>query len=233
MTTIIIPARMGSTRLPRKPLANINGKQLIKRVHTQCEKASVGPVYVASDDQLVFDCIHDVFDMIGVMTASTCISGTDRVAEAAMLLELPDDEIVINVQGDMPYIPVRMIHDFADFMKNREMGTIVIPLSTPVCNDCVSVVLNHKQQVMYFSRANIPSGNGSVHYQHVGMYGYRADVLKKIASYGQSRLEKAESLEQLRVIENDICRIDVMLSVLDPGPEVNTPEDLIKINKEK
>lgn len=232
MATIIIPARMGSTRLPNKPMALIRGKQMIKRVYDQCIKAKVGPVYVASDDQIVFDACHDCFETIGIMTSRNCISGTDRVAQAANILELDQDEIVLNVQGDMPFIPFKLISQFSEFMQGKDMGTVAIPLIEPISHGLVSVTLNKKNQAMYFSRSNIPNGDGaSVYYRHVGMYGYKVSILREIAKHGKSMLEQAESLEQLRVIENDICKIDVMLSQIDPGGEVNTFADLQDINR--
>ena len=235
--TIIIPARMQSKRLPGKPLLLVNGTPLIDRVFKQCIEADAGKVYVASDDEQI---LARVPIENQILVTAPCSCGTDRVALAAHGLKLPDDEIVINIQGDMPFIPASLIKEFSEFMQHHDMGTAAIPSRAPLENGFVSVVLDKYKFAIYFSRAQIPAKNGREYYQHIGIYGYRVKVLKAFVNSKKSMLEQAESLEQLRAVENRIAPIAVMLTRTDPGPEINTPQDiknvpffLAKMDKEK
>jgi 3-deoxy-manno-octulosonate cytidylyltransferase (CMP-KDO synthetase) len=231
MIAIIIPARMKSSRLPGKPLAQILGRTLISRVYDQCY-ATCPLLYVASDDVQI---LAQVPKHSQLLVKDPCFSGTDRVARAAKLLHAEDDDIIINVQGDMPFVSRDLITQFIQFMKDKEMGTAAIEHKGPVPDNFVSLVMNRDQEAIYFSRSSIPSGFSQYpvnHYQHIGLYGYRVRILKEILKWRPSSLELSESLEQLRVIENNIAPISVMLTEHDPGPEINTPSDLVLVNRD-
>lgn len=221
---------MGSVRLPGKPTKSINGIPLIDRVYEQCTKAGTGKVYVASDSEEI---LLRVPQESRLLVTTKCKCGTDRVAMAAMMLGLPDDEIVLNVQGDMPYIPHQLIREFVGFMhfNDHAMGTVAIKCTGGVPPGFVSVVLDKDGNAIYFSRSKIPALEAASYYQHVGMYGFKTEVLKKFINSKESMLEQAEGLEQLRVIENRLCNIGVMMTKTDPGPEINVPEDLETVKK--
>ena len=231
MATIIIPARKGSVRLPGKPLLLVKGVPLIVRVYEQAVAADVGPVFVTSDS-------HEILALIphqrGVYTSPDCPTGTDRVAAAARVLQCKD-EVIINVQGDMPFVSPSLIWDFANFMEETkfQMGTVAIPTSGPVPPGFVSVVTDAFNNAVYFSRsrqADLTNGHEAPSLRHVGMYGFRAPELQVFSCYGESPLERQENLEQLRVIYYDMFPIKVMPTLEDPGPEINTLQDLTEVN---
>lgn len=215
MILAIIPARHASTRFPGKPLADIDGKTMIRRVYEQVRKAKrIARVVVATDDERIADHVKEFGGEV-VMTSAHHSSGTDRCYEAALLMDMAF-EYVINVQGDEPFIQPGQIDALAGALtdKSIELATLVRKvndeeiLTNP--NE-VKVVLNTNMQAMYFSRQAIPhlrSGKeGSWHsahgyYHHIGLYAYRIDILDKITKLPLSPLEKAESLEQLRWLEN-------------------------------
>jgi len=230
MATIIIPARKGSTRLYNKPHCLINGIPLIKRVYQQAVLANVGKVYVASDCR---DILAHVPAHAQVPTSEQCKTGTDRVAEAARLLNITDD-VILNVQGDMPFIPSELIRDFAYFMetsKGISMGTVAVPEPTHA-KRTVSIVLNQSAYAINFSRNPSPCGswNAPMYFRHVGLYGFRPVALQTFTTLPFSAMEEDASLEQLRVIEHDPYPISVMLTTHNPGIEINTPQDLIEVN---
>jgi len=210
----IIPARYASTRLPGKPLIDIAGKSMIQRVYEQASKSkSLSKVVVATDDVRIFD--HVVaFGGEAVMTKEEHPSGTDRCWEALQKAG-SEYQYVINIQGDEPFIDPQQIDTLAEILDGEtELATQIIAV-----HDCeslkdmgeVKVVLNKNMEALYFSRMIIPYIKGvpeeewhlhHTYYRHVGMYAYRADVLEKITRLPVSSLEKAESLEQLRWLEN-------------------------------
>jgi 3-deoxy-manno-octulosonate cytidylyltransferase (CMP-KDO synthetase) len=240
----IIPARYQSSRFPGKPLAEIHGKSMIQRVYEQASKStSLSKVAVATDDERIEQAVK-AFGGEVVMTSPDHQSGTDRCLEAA---EKMDDsyEIVVNIQGDEPYIQPDQIDLICSCFKdeNTEIATLIKLIEDPaVLEDPnkVKVVVDDADFGIYFSRQCIPHLQGVPKsewieqfnfYKHIGMYAYRAETLKEITSLKPSRLERAESLEQLRWIENGY-RIRTAITE-EEALSVDTPEDLVKLNEMK
>lgn len=233
-TICIIPARYASTRLPGKPLKLIAGKPMIQRVYEQASKADkISEVIVATDDERVADAVH-AFSGTAVMTSPDHESGTDRLAE--VVLQYPDADIVVNVQGDEPMIPPAIIDALATALAddpNLQMATMKCPMDEAEYQDpaAVKVVTDQAGYALYFSRSLLPYPRNKEDlrvYKHVGIYAYRRDFLLKFAAWDRTPLEKTESLEQLRVLENGY-KIKVLESDFR-GVGVDTPEDLVRVN---
>ena len=234
----IIPARFASTRFPGKPLVDIGGKSMIQRVYEQSCKSNLNMVVVATDDQRI---ANEVARFGGhfLMTSHTHQSGTDRCAEAANKLNGYD--VIINIQGDEPFIDPKQISLLISCFVNREvnLATLVKKIShqAELFNvNIPKVVLNHKQQAIYFSRQTIPYIRHAEKpnwvskypfYKHIGIYGYRTNTLLKLTKLKPSLLEQAESLEQLRWIENGY-QIQTKITNLETIA-IDCPEDLDKI----
>ncbi len=238
----IIPARFASTRFPGKPLVNIQGKTMIQRVVEQVKLSQlVEDVIVATDDVRIFD--HVSHFAKAVMTSEHLQSGTDRCAEVLATLNLPKGEqIILNVQGDEPFIQPEQIDLLLNFMLQNtdiQIGTLVKKINSidNIFNpNIVKAVFSNQQKALYFSRNPIPFVRGEAQenwlekadfYKHIGMYAYRADTLAEIATLLPSRLELNESLEQLRWLENGFS-IGVAETQLETIG-IDTPEDLEKI----
>jgi 3-deoxy-manno-octulosonate cytidylyltransferase (CMP-KDO synthetase) len=238
----IIPARYASSRFPGKPLADIRGKSMVQRVYEQASKA-LEVVYVATDDERIYEAVKR-FGGRAVMTSPLHKSGTDRCAEAVKLAENENHtsyEVVLNVQGDEPYIEPQQLEliksCFAE--KQTQIATLVKRISSAaelVDPNRPKVVLNNRNEALYFSRATIPYIRGAepdawlkshAFYLHIGLYGFRCDVLAEITTLPQSPLELAESLEQLRWIENG-NHIAVRVTNYESFG-IDTPEDLKKL----
>lgn len=229
--TVIIPARYASTRLPGKPLLAETGKPLIRHVIEAVDQADcVSRVIVATDDDRIAQAVQAAGAQ-AVMTSQSCRTGTDRLAEAADALELADDEIVVNVQGDEPDIPAYCIQRLVDLVARTDapMATLATPLSPDRAHDPskVKVVLDARGRALYFSRAVIPyqrDGDGRTSYLlHLGLYAYRAGFLRWFAGAESTPAEGSEKLEQLRVLENGF---DIAVQVVDyDGAGIDTPED--------
>jgi len=227
-TWILIPARLGSSRLPRKPLADIEGRPMVIRVLDQCLKASAHRVIVATDSEEVAQCVEG-FGYEAIMTRSDHASGTDRLAEAAARLHIPDDDIVVNVQGDEPLIEPELINALVDKLASAH------PLDDPVgihSPHVVKLVLNDRDEAMYFSRATIPFDRdqrradlGEALMRHVGIYAYRLPFLQSFPSLASPALEQLEALEQLRALWHGY-RISVYRMDAAAPPGVDTAEDL-------
>ncbi|RYE06861.1 MAG: 3-deoxy-manno-octulosonate cytidylyltransferase, partial [Sphingobacteriaceae bacterium] len=228
-----------STRFPGKPLALIAGKTMIRRVYEQALQCNLlEKVVVATDDLQIFDHVRE-FGGLAEMTSTQHQSGTDRCAEVSALF--PEFDVVINIQGDEPFIDPKQISKLAACFTDEktELATLVkkILLEEELHNsNTPKVVLNNRSEAIYFSRSVIPYVRGQqLHnwlqhnnfYKHIGIYGYRADVLQAITRLPVSTLEKAESLEQLRWIENGF-RIKVAETDLETLA-VDTPQDLENI----
>jgi 3-deoxy-manno-octulosonate cytidylyltransferase (CMP-KDO synthetase) len=238
----IIPARYASSRFPGKPLVEINGKTMIRRVYEQACKA-LDTVFVATDDQRIFDAVMDFGGRV-TMTSADHKSGTDRCAEAVALAEQQVKsvfDVVLNVQGDEPFIEPSQLELVKSCFTNRatQIATLVKRIkSTEDLFDPnrPKVVLNHLNEAIYFSRSAIPYKRGMDvkewinhhhYYMHIGLYGFRRDVLPELTALPQSSLELAESLEQLRWIESGY-----QIAVRETEFEsfgIDTPEDLKKI----
>ena len=240
MIVAIIPARYASTRFPGKPLADIMGMSMIRRVYEQTKKASlISRVVVATDDERIAVHVRS-FDGEVVMTSPDHPSGTDRCLEAFQLLG-SGYEYIINVQGDEPFIDPVQIDTLAGTLVDgkTELATLIAKVNRPdILTDIgeVKVVMNEQGRALYFSRQaipflrNVPAGEWHLHhpyYYHVGMYAYRADVLEKISKLPVSLLEKAESLEQLRWMEHGYS-ITCALTGMDSYC-IETPEDIDKV----
>jgi 3-deoxy-manno-octulosonate cytidylyltransferase (CMP-KDO synthetase) len=235
----IIPARYASTRFPGKPLVEIQGKSMIQRVYEQASQcASLDRVIVATDDERI---AAEVSRFGGDVqhTSSTHQSGTDRCAEVAV--RFPEYDIIINIQGDEPFINPGQIDLLVSCFSGRnvQLATLIKAIHTQeeLFNlNLPKVVINNLSQAIYFSRQTIPFQramdqqtwlNNHAYYKHIGIYGYSRQALLEITKLPPSSLEKAESLEQLRWIENGYT-IQTALTTLETIA-IDTPEDLEKI----
>ncbi|QLG86892.1 3-deoxy-manno-octulosonate cytidylyltransferase [Chitinibacter bivalviorum] len=246
---VIIPARLKSTRLPNKPLADIGGKPMIVRVVEQALKTDAEAVMVACDDLAIQDAVA-LAGYACMLTSADHASGTDRLAEAVDRMALPDDAIVVNVQGDEPLIDPDLItavaaHLASDTSLAMATASHKIDSAEDFFNpNVVKVVCNAQQQAMYFSRAPIPWDRDSFAddnsdedwvlpaeldaQRHIGLYAYRAGFLRAYAKLSASRLEDIEKLEQLRVLWHGY-KIGVYRAAQAPAAGVDTPEDLERV----
>ena len=239
----IIPARYGSTRFEGKPLALINGKMMIQRVYEQAKKADkLAEVVVATDDERIFNAVVGFGGKV-VMTSANHKSGTDRCREVVDKIGTGFDA-VINIQGDEPYINPLQINQIAELIsdKNTPLASLCKPISDYdelVNHNAVKVVFDKDGKALYFSRYAIPFMRNveddkiwmskRTFYKHIGIYAYKCDVLKEISAMPQSGLELAESLEQLRWLENGYT---VRMGVTEfESYSVDVPEDITKIEK--
>jgi len=246
--TVLIPARLASTRLPNKPLADIGGLPMIVRVAQRVMSgvpAATRIVVAADSTQILRAC--QAHGIEAVLTRQDHPSGSDRLAEACDLLRLGDDNIVVNVQGDEPLIDPALVMAVADLLLQRpeaSMSTAAHPIhemadfSNP---NVVKVVLDARDLALYFSRAPIPHRRDSpapggtalpspAPLRHIGIYGYRASFLRQFPRLPQAPIEVTEALEQLRAMWHG-HRIAVHVTPHAPGPGVDTPEDLERVRR--
>ena len=233
--TAIIPARYDSTRFPGKPLALISGKPMIEWTYTNAKKCGfLSAVIVATDDARIAEAVKR-FGGEACLTSREHTSGTDRIAEAADKLELPDDSIIVNIQGDEPLIEATTVQEIIEPLLEDDSLPMTTSSIRIVKNDeigspnIVKVVTDKDGFALYFSRSVVPfspDGKG-VFYKHIGLYGYRKSFLDIFTGLGPSPLEKREKLEQLRALENGF-RIKVVESYFDPV-EVDVPADIEKV----
>jgi 3-deoxy-manno-octulosonate cytidylyltransferase (CMP-KDO synthetase) len=245
--TVLIPARLASTRLPNKPLADIAGRPMVVRVADQARLSGAENVVVATDsDAIARAC--DEHGVPSVMTRPDHPSGSDRLAQACALLQLPDTHTVVNVQGDEPLIEPGLIDAVAQLLLQHpqaSMSTAAHTIEDPADArnpNVVKVVTDAQGLALYFSRAPIPwwrdgfgAGTASITrlpeprpLRHIGLYGYRVGFLKAFPALAPSPLELAESLEQLRALWHG-HRIAVHVAAQAPGTGVDTPEDLARV----
>ena len=239
----IIPARYGSTRFEGKPLALINGKMMIQRVYEQAKKAyKLAEVVVATDDERIFNAVVG-FGGKAVMTSTNHKSGTDRCREVVDKIGKGFDA-VINIQGDEPYINPLQINQIAELISDKDtpLASLCKPISDYdelVSHNAVKVVFDKDGKALYFSRYAIPFMRNveddkiwmskRTFYKHIGIYAYKTDVLKEVSALPQSGLELAESLEQLRWLENGYT---VRMGVTEfESYSVDVPDDIVKIEK--
>ncbi|ADW73141.1 MULTISPECIES: 3-deoxy-manno-octulosonate cytidylyltransferase [Rahnella] len=238
----IIPARFGSSRLPGKPLADINGKPMVVHVMERARESGAKRVIVATDHP-------DVVAAVEAAGGEVCLtrpdhqSGTERLAEVIDLCQFSDDEIIVNVQGDEPLIPPVIIRQVADNLANSEAGmaTLAVPIETAeeaFNPNAVKVVRDAKGYAMYFSRATIPWERerfavsketvGDVFLRHIGIYAYRAGFIRQYVKWEPTKLEHIELLEQLRVLwYGEKIHVDVAKAI--PSVGVDTAEDLERV----
>ena len=231
----VIPARYASTRLPGKPLSMIAGKPMIQHVYERaCQAQLPDEVVVATDNELVEKAVLD-FGGKAVMTSPDHPSGTDRLAEVALMY--PDVDVIVNVQGDEPMIPPEVIDRLAEAFNSDadlNMATMKVVMDEEDYENpaAVKVVTDQQGHALYFSRSLMPyprnKPEGFKVFKHVGIYAYRRNFLLKYAALAPTPLEKAESLEQLRALENGY-KIKVLESDFQ-GIGVDTPEDLAAVN---
>ena len=243
---VVIPARYASTRLPGKPLLDIGGRPMIQRVVEQAAASNADQVLVATDDERIAAAVHDPrgrSSSIAVMTDAALPSGTDRVAAVARRRGWDEDTIVVNVQGDEPFVPPRLIDQVAGLLAHDPVASVAT-LATPIESlhdfldpNVVKVVFAADGAALYFSRAPIPwsrdgatAGSGSQTdfsgaLRHVGLYAYRVGALKRLTAMAPSSYEQIEKLEQLRALQAGL-RITVALCTEPPGPGIDTDADL-------
>lgn len=246
--TVLIPARLASTRLPNKPLADIAGIPMVVRVAQCAAQSGASRVVVAADSLAIVDTCR-AFGVVAVLTRPDHPNGSDRLAEACDLLGLGDEERVLNVQGDEPLIDPALIDAVASLLVQRSdcaMSTAAHAIDTlaELLNpNVVKVVLDARNTALYFSRAPIPAArdfSGQAWWtpssslppplRHVGIYGYRVGFLRQFPSLAQAPLEQLEQLEQLRALWHG-HRIAVHIAAHAPGAGVDTPEDLERVRR--
>ena len=242
--TVLVPARLASTRLPNKPLADIAGLPMVVRVAQRAALSKAAQVVVAADSpEIVFAC--EKHGIRALLTQIDHPSGSDRLAEASALLGLKDDDIVVNVQGDEPLIDPALIDQVASLLSQRPAASMstaahalthVAEFTNP---NVVKVVIDHMQLALYFSRAPTPwwrDGNlqgipqlpSPPPLRHIGIYGYRVGFLKTFPTLPPAPIETCEALEQLRAMWFG-HKIAVQVTSQVPGPGVDTPEDLARV----
>jgi 3-deoxy-manno-octulosonate cytidylyltransferase (CMP-KDO synthetase) len=240
---VLIPARLGSSRLPDKPLADIAGLPMVVRVAQQSLKSSALRVVVAADDERILAACAS-HGIEAILTRRDHPSGSDRLAEAVALLNLSPDTIVVNVQGDEPLIDPQHIDQVAQVLdadKDVSMSTLAHPITSLqdwLSPHVVKVVLDARSHASYFSRAWIPcwrdAQTGQLPpypvYRHVGLYAYRASFLSLFPVLSPAPTETAEALEQLRTLWHGY-RIAVHVSSQASAAGVDTPEDLLRVNQ--
>jgi 3-deoxy-manno-octulosonate cytidylyltransferase (CMP-KDO synthetase) len=234
---VIIPARYASTRFPGKPLAEIGGKPMVVHVCERAARSGAAAVHVATDDERIAAAVR-AHGHQAIMTRADHVSGTDRLAEAARKLRLNDSRIVVNVQGDEPLIAPKLIAQVARALDRKRDASVstachaihdAAALASP---NVVKVVMDAEGYALYFSRSCIPYPRepGAKCYRHAGIYAYRVAFLKQYSRLKPSPLEKAEALEQLRVLWHG-RRIAVAVSEAEIPPGVDTLEDLEAVRR--
>lgn len=234
---VIIPARYASSRFPGKPLASLAGKPMVIHVCERAAQSGAAAVHVATDDERIARAVR-AHGHQALITRADHASGTDRIGEAATLLKLEDHEIVVNVQGDEPLISSSLISKVAKTLEQKpdaSVSTACHPIHDAAAAsnpNVVKVVLDAKGYALYFSRSRIPypREDEPACYRHAGIYGYRVSFLKTYSRLNVSPLEKAEALEQLRVLWHGY-RIAVAVSDAEIPPGVDTPQDLEVVRK--
>jgi len=236
----VIPARYGSTRFPGKPLAMIGDKTMIQRVYEQCLKtSSLSKVIVATDDDRIFNHVKSWSGNVA-MTSENHQSGTDRCNEV-LSLQNEEFDVVVNIQGDEPFIEPSQIENLTESFANpaTQISSLAkkITKSEELFNpNSVKVVIGDQGQALYFSRSVIPFIRGAKEeeflqkhefYKHLGIYAYRSQILKEICELDSSKLELAESLEQLRWLSAGY-QISMQITQIE-GVSIDTPEDLSKL----
>ena len=243
--TVLIPARYASTRLPGKPLMDIAGKPLVVRVAERAQASGADRIVIATDDERIRAAAEQHgFDAI--LTRANHATGTDRLAEAAVALELDDKAIVVNVQGDEPLLEPTLIREVADELRSHGDASIatachpIDDLQDAFNPNVVKVVLDHAGYALYFSRATIPWARdafaakrdklplGLPLYRHYGLYAYRVGFLRHYPSLTSAQIERFEALEQLRALWHG-HRIVVRITTGTPAPGVDTQEDLDRV----
>lgn len=242
---VVIPARYGSTRLPGKPLLEIAGRPMIQHVMERAAASGADEVVVATDDRRIVEAVR-AFGGEACMTGDQHRSGSDRIAEVAERLAWDQDVIVVNLQGDEPAMPASLIDQVAADLAGHAlagMATLAHPITDmeSLFNPhVVKLVVGADGYALYFSRAPIPwhrdefarregpVPNGVTFLRHIGLYAYRVGFLRRFVAWPHAPLEEAESLEQLRALWRG-ARIHVSEARQEPGPGVDTADDLLRV----
>jgi 3-deoxy-manno-octulosonate cytidylyltransferase (CMP-KDO synthetase) len=240
--TVLIPARLASTRLPNKPLADIGGIPMVVRVAQRVANAGAQQVVVAGDSPEIIQACQ-AHQIKAVLTRSDHASGSDRLAQACDLLGLTDQDIVVNVQGDEPLMPPELVSAVAQLLvrsPQAAMSTAAHAIDSVADfhnSNIVKVVCDATGMAHYFSRAPIPFARDTpsqlpnpAPLRHIGIYGYRVGFLRQFPSMSQAPTELTESLEQLRALWHG-HRIAVHIAAQAPGGGVDTPEDLARVRQ--
>lgn len=235
--TIIIPARYASTRLPAKPLLEISGKPLIQHVYESACNCQADKVYIATDDDRIKKIAEEAGATV-IMTSGNHLSGTDRIAEAARIIGLEADDIIVNLQGDEYGMPGELLDQVASILIKHpsvKMATLCEKMDdqNEVNNpNVVKVVFSDQKYALYFSRSPVPYHNGQScnYFRHIGLYAYRAGFLQAFTSMPVCELEQTESLEQLRVL-NAGEKILVDIACMPTGKGIDTEQDLAEARK--
>ncbi len=240
----IIPARYSSTRLPGKPLKDINGKPMVVHVLERARESGAERIIVATDHEDVARAVEAAGGEV-CMTRADHHSGTERLAEVIEKCGFSDDTVIVNVQGDEPMIPPVIIRQVAENLANSQAGmaTLAVPIDSAeeaFNPNAVKVVMDVQGYALYFSRATIPWDRdrfaqsrekiGDTFLRHIGIYGYRAGFIRRYISWEPSQLEQIEMLEQLRVLWNGE-KIHVAVAKEIPGTGVDTPDDLDRVRQ--
>lgn len=241
---IVIPVRMASTRLPEKPLLDLEGKSMVQRVYEKALACSVNSVLIATEDQRVVEAVQNFGGDVCLTSENHC-SGTERLAEAVEKAGYDSDDVIINVQGDEPMIPVANIEAVGNNLlahQQASMATLCEKIDqVDQVNDpnIVKVITDREGMAMYFSRAPIPwvrnyfpnqLPNEVDCYKHIGIYAYRAHFLKRYTTLAPSAIERWESLEQLRVLWHGHA-IHVGLAACKAPPGIDTENDLLYVRR--
>ena len=246
MFTVLIPARYASTRLPGKPLADIAGRPMVVRVAENARLSGARRVVIATDDERIHAAAR-AHDVEAVLTRADHPTGTDRLAEAAIVLGLADDEIVVNVQGDEPLLAPELVRRVATLLATRPDAAIatachpIDDVGEAFNPNVVKVVLDARGNALYFSRATIPWARdafaggapqvlpaGLPVFRHYGLYAYRVDFLRRFPTLAPAPIERLEALEQLRALWHGE-RIVVEITGGTPAPGGDTPVDLDRV----
>ena len=236
--TVVIPARLASTRLERKALADLGGKPMVVRVAERAAQSTATRIIVATDSSEI-ESVCKASKLEVMMTRADHPSGTDRLAEVAEQLDLHDEAIIVNVQGDEPLIPIELINQVAMTLESKPhcaiaTAAVAIEDQQEITNpNAVKVVLNKNNDALYFSRSAIPfdrNQSAPTYYRHLGIYAYRARFLHAFSKLTISLLEQAESLEQLRALWHGYP-IAVHITPESPPPGVDTQTDLDRVRQ--
>lgn len=246
--SVVIPARYASTRFPGKPLADIHGKPMVQHVYERAQEAGAEQIWVATDDERIKQAVENFGGNV-CMTGSHHESGTERLAEVMELLQLSNEEVVVNVQGDEPFVPAANIVQVAENLHQYQaasmatLGVKITDAEEAFNPNAVKVVTDKMGYALYFSRATIPYDRsrfmdeefideiGDFYLRHIGIYAYKAGFIKQYVNLPPSGIEQIESLEQLRVLWHGE-RIHVDIAREPPPAGVDTPADLQRILRE-
>ena len=235
---VVIPARLGSTRLPGKVLQDIAGKPLLQHVYESACKSRAAKVSIATDNDQVLSVVES-FGAECIMTSPQHASGTDRLAETVKLLGLPADRVIVNVQGDEMGLPPQLINQVADLLidfPDAQIATLcerIVDARAIDDPNVVKVVFNKDKEALYFSRSPIPwkkPATNMPYYRHIGIYAYRAGFLKAFTALPKCKLEEQESLEQLRALYHGMS-ILIEEACEEAGIGIDTLEDLDRARK--